>query len=163
MYQNLILNNQIHRKFCTCLQEEQARADSTTYVTVLLPMQEDHMPTHLFLHLQTCQCAALPAFRHKHCRYPIAVENHHIWLGSILCPWPTEKSLDTGPHLSTRSPGFLLDNFMVNFIPFSIPLSFRGLSRELEIMGNYGAMIQRHQPGWSTQHLFGRILLDWRK
>lgn len=44
-------------------------------------------------------------------------------------PWPTEKSSDTGHYLFTRSPGFLLDNFMVNFIPC---LLFRGLRTRVE-------------------------------
>lgn len=67
MYWDLILNNLIHRKFCTCLQEEQAHTDDTTYVTVLLPIQKDHMLRHLFLHLQICHCAVMLAFLHKHC------------------------------------------------------------------------------------------------
>lgn len=67
MYWDLILNNLIHRKFCTCLQEEQARTDDTTYVTVLLPIQKDHMLRHLFLHLQICHCAVMLAFQHEHC------------------------------------------------------------------------------------------------
>lgn len=35
--------------------------------TVLLPVQEDHMLTHLFLHLQACECAVMLAFQHQHC------------------------------------------------------------------------------------------------
>lgn len=64
---DLVLKHPIHRKFCTCLQEEQARTDDTAYVTVLLPIEKDHMLCHLFLHLQRCQRAATLAFHHKHC------------------------------------------------------------------------------------------------